>query len=853
MSIQNKILLSSVVIFLFSLLPYLNSIPGELVHDDKFAIIENPDIVNKFDIRSVFSNDFWGTPIHSPQSHKSYRPLTVLTFKLNHYLHEFSPHGYHILNIIIHFINSLLLFLISYFYIFSDNFLLSLCSACLFATHPIHTEAVAGVVGRAELLACMGFLSTLLVYLHLCVSSKRNVQFNYCYQLSGVILVGVMTGVSTLCKENGVTVLGVCGLIDLAIHSRDSIKTAYKDLGKFNFSNSFNNCKEFLLRSLFLCVNLALILFLRLLVQRGELPTFIDEDNPASFSSPLTKFLSYNYIYFVNVFLLVMPSRLSYDWQMGSIPLVQQFSDVRNIYSLLLWTVIICIVLRLSYCWAKSVGVSHNPIFYSLILLIVPFVPSSNIFLRVGFVIAERVLYIPSIGLCICVPFGFNLILSKCRIPKIYSLSVLLLVIMFSLKTHQRNKVWLNRESLFLSGIRDMPHNAKTHYNYANFLKDSLRNTEAISHYREAISLWPSHASSHNNLGTLLNGEEAIEHFRMALKFKPTHSRASFNLGNRLAVQEKYFEAIEAYHSSLLVDNSSSDCWLSLSAALIQSQAPMEEVLLGLRNAESTATRSLTQLINIAKLYLDIGDISKAKYYYSKCVEEIRSDVAEGAEHCYLGLASVYRAEGELARAEQLFEQTIQLFPDYNLAYTTYGSFLYNTHKYDRAVELYKTAFDKQPLQTEDIISNFVQMLLKKDMFIEARSMVRTHFSSNSSSPNLLKLLVQIEVADERNETAIELLAQYSSLVQGRGELLYFKAIALRNLGKYTDSLSTYHAILLKDPNNVRVLHDIGAIYHILKRYRESREYYERALHLAPNDPLIKQNIQRLKNSFNIN
>ena len=851
MNIQNRILLCSAVILLCSLLPYLSSIQGQLVHDDRFAILENPDIVDNFDIRSVFTNDFWGTPIRSPKSHKSYRPLTVLTFKLNHYLHEFSPHGYHILNIIIHFLNSLLLFLISYSYIFSDNFLLSLSSACLFASHPIHTEAVTGVVGRAELLACLAFLAALTLYIYLCTTTNRSAaQFNYCYQLSVILLVGVMTGVSTLCKENGVTVLGVCGLIDLAIYSRANIKTAYKNVVKFKVLNCFNGCKQFLLRSLFLCVTLLLIIFLRLLIQGGEMPAFIDEDNPASFSSPLTKFLSYNYIYFVNVFLIVMPSRLSYDWQMGSIPLVHQFSDYRNIYSMLLWIVIFCFVLRLSSNWVMSVGVSYNPIFYSLILLIVPFIPSSNIFLRVGFVIAERVLYIPSIGLCICVPFGFNFIISKLKIPKIYSLSLFILVLLFSLKTYQRNKVWLNRESLFLSGIRDMPHNAKSHYNYANFLRDSLRNTEAITHYREAIALWPSHASSHNNLGTLLTGEEAIEHFRSAIKFKPTHSRAMFNLANRLAGQERYSEAIEAYHASLRLDNSSSDCWLSLSAALIKSRAPTEAVLLSLRSAESTATRSLTHLTNMAKLYLDMGDRSQAKYYYSECIREIGSDTVEGSELCYLGLASVYRAMGELARAEQLFEQTIQLFPDYNLALTTFGSYLHNTNKHDRAIELYRIAFDKHSMQTEDIVSNFVQMLLRKDLIMEARSMVRTHFNSSSSSPKLLKLLVQIEIADKQNRTALELLTQYSSLVRDSDELLYYQATALRNLNKYTDSLNIYHTILLSDPDNSKVLHDIGAIYHILRRYKESRDYYERALSLAPNDPLIQQNIQKLKNSI---
>ena len=833
-----RIILSLLTILLVSLLPYHNTLDGDLVHDDRFAILENPDISNQLDIASVFSNDFWGTPIHTPKSHKSYRPLTVLSFKLNHYFHGFSPQGYHLINLLIHFLNSLFLFILSYLYIFKNDIQLSLLCASLFASHPIHTEAVAGVVGRAELLACLAFLTTLLLY-HLCMSERHPT-----IQIFLLILVVILTSVATLCKENGITVLGVCGLIDLAIYSRHNLKTAGVFLVKSEYSNAFNCCKSFLMRSLYLLSILVLILYVRIVIQGGELPNFLDEDNPASFSSPLTKLLSYNYIYFMNILLLFMPSRLSYDWQMGSIPLVQELSDERNICSLLLWVVLICLILRLSYSWITS-NVSHNPIIYSLVLLIVPFLPSSNIFLRVGFVLAERVLYIPSIGLCICTPFGFVLFLNKLKIPRIFSLCIFIIVILFSLKTYQRNKVWLSRESLFVSGIRDMPNNAKMHYNYANFLRDNSRTSEAISHYRQAVGMWPSHASSHNNLGTLLEGDEAISHFKSAIAAKPTHSSAIFNLGNRLASQNRYSEAIQAFHSSLHIDDSSCDCWLSLTSALIQSHSPMDEIAYSLQHAESTATQSLSNWLNLAQLFLDIGDLSKAELYFNKCIEEIANVLREGTEGCYLGLAAIHRTNNELVRAERLYEQTIELFPDCNKAYTTFGSFQYNTQKYERAVDLYRIAFSKFPEQPEDTVSNFVQVLLKNELINEARILVSKYFNQSSPSVAILKLSVQVELSDNQDTRVLELLN--NDVTGSNGDLLYYKAVALRNIGNYTESLRVYESILLTDDNNLRVLHDIGVIYHLLKKYRESRMYYERALELEPDNPLILQNIRKLE------
>lgn len=60
---------------------YCNSLHGELVHDDVWAIINNPDVRPGSSIGNIFSNDFWGKRMADNTSHKSYRPLCILTFK----------------------------------------------------------------------------------------------------------------------------------------------------------------------------------------------------------------------------------------------------------------------------------------------------------------------------------------------------------------------------------------------------------------------------------------------------------------------------------------------------------------------------------------------------------------------------------------------------------------------------------------------------------------------------------------------------------------------------------------------------------------------------------------------------
>ena len=66
---------------LLSLLVYLNTLRGDFVHDDIPAIVNNPDVNGKHSVLELFSNDFWGEPMSSVTSHKSYRPLTILLFR----------------------------------------------------------------------------------------------------------------------------------------------------------------------------------------------------------------------------------------------------------------------------------------------------------------------------------------------------------------------------------------------------------------------------------------------------------------------------------------------------------------------------------------------------------------------------------------------------------------------------------------------------------------------------------------------------------------------------------------------------------------------------------------------------
>lgn len=97
-------------------------------------------------LAQVFSDDFWGNSLSDPESHQSYRPLTVLTFRWNRQLHGMQPAGFHVVNILLHAVVCLLL--LGVFRCSGVNHTTSLVATFLFAAHPIHTEAVSVAVAH---------------------------------------------------------------------------------------------------------------------------------------------------------------------------------------------------------------------------------------------------------------------------------------------------------------------------------------------------------------------------------------------------------------------------------------------------------------------------------------------------------------------------------------------------------------------------------------------------------------------------------------------------------------------------------------------------------------------------------
>lgn len=183
------------------------------------AIKTNQDLLPETPWTNILYDDFWGTVLTHSGSHKSFRPLCTLSFRLNYALHGLRPRGYHLLNLALHALVTALFTALARPLLGRGAW--SLLAGLLFASHPVHTEAVAGVVGRADVGAALFFLLSLFCHARHC-GLRRDARARPAGRRRWAWMLGGLgcAAASMLWKEQGVTVLAVSAVYDLFVFQR---------------------------------------------------------------------------------------------------------------------------------------------------------------------------------------------------------------------------------------------------------------------------------------------------------------------------------------------------------------------------------------------------------------------------------------------------------------------------------------------------------------------------------------------------------------------------------------------------------------------------------------------------------
>ncbi|EEB14054.1 smile protein, putative [Pediculus humanus corporis] len=516
---------------------------------------------------------------------------------------------FHICNIILHAVASILFTRVCFTVVGLEPEFATTAGA-LFAAHPIHTEAVTGIVGRADVLACVFFLLSFLSY---------HEESNKSYVWSSIALAAF----SMLAKETGIMAL----LLNIC----------------YDFYKSWHSIKR---RAAKVFVSLSLLLVFRLAVLQSSLPKFSNQDNPAAFHPYRhVRFMTFCYLTALNCWLLLFPATLSHDWQMGSIPLITNYSDSRNTATCLFFC---CLAILIYKGIVDFEHQKHPSLVLGLSLLVFPFLPATNLAVTVGFVVAERLLYIPSLGWTLLVVYGLQLLRIKQKFFSPVPI-VILVIFVFCGRSILRNRDWNSRESLIRSGLKTLPQNAKMHYNFANFLRDSGNVEMAASHYKEALRLWPSYASAHNNLGTLMSRpKDAEQHFLAAIRYSPNHVNAYYNLGQVYRKVNKTAEGLRMLERCITIDNTYTPAYL-LMAKLHTIAGNKKKVEQLLRHVIKMHPKNPDHLAEYAGWLYDQGLKLKSMEYYKRALSHVAPHKSS-----LLGMAKILRAQGQLPRVHQI-------------------------------------------------------------------------------------------------------------------------------------------------------------------------------------------------------
>ena len=503
---------------LFSGLLYANSARNGFTLDDRHLVAQNPLIRSLANVPILFRSDYWEPKVRSGL----YRPLVTLSYALNYRFAGSDPAPYHRLNILLHAANGLLVLLL--FRRLGVGEPVAAAGAGLFAAHAIHTEAVANVAGRSELLAAFFLLAAFLFY----VEAQARARSVPAYVASVAAYLAAL-----LCKENAITFLGVVLLHDVlfATPSQHGIGARLVQVLRGKRLRFYGG----------ILVVTALYLVIRSgLLSAGEPVQAIAQlDNPLVGLSFGWRIFNAVQVAFRYLGLLIFPLHLSYDYSYNQIPLIRSLLDLR-VLGVLVGSAILVAMLIWSYRSSKAMC-------FALGLAGVTFSIVSNLVLPIGTILGERLLYLPSVGFCLAVALTGRALCARLPFPRPTQLAVFVVGIGLIVggngwRSVVRNGDWASDEVLMLSALAGTPGSAKVQSNAGGVFLDQRRYAEAIEHLETAIGIDPDFASPHIHLGHVFlelgREEEAMAAYEGVLARGWADGQTYNNLGYLLVERE---------------------------------------------------------------------------------------------------------------------------------------------------------------------------------------------------------------------------------------------------------------------------------------------------------------------------
>jgi Flp pilus assembly protein TadD len=629
-----------IILFVFGFLLYANTLSHDYTVDDAIVITENDFVKQGFaGIPKILGNDtflgFFKVEKNLVAGGR-YRPLSLVTFAMEYQIFGESPTVSHFVNVLLYALTGMLLYLVV-MQLFrtkrttTEAHFVALATAMLFLAHPIHTEAVANIKGRDEIMALLGSLAAL--------------YFAMRYLFKGGVLQLIFAGVcfflGILSKENTITFLAVIPLAMYIFSPKNSEKIGSKIGIAFGVLVG--------VAAVFLLIRSSIL---------GDAASLSANTNMELMNNPYLKFTGSQYIAFSGaekfgtifytlgkyLILLIFPYSLTHDYYPPQIPMMT-FGDWQVILAFLIYFAAgIYALIRLP---------KRDPIAFGILYFVLTLSIVSNLFFPIGSNMGERFIFMPSVGFSlICGVLLYKL--SNQKLVKLTDLKLALpilaiVLIGYSAKTILRNPAWKNNYTLFSTDIETSVNSAKLNNAMAGITIEESNKPENAAQ-RQAML------------------QQAVQYGQKAIELHPTYANPYVLLGNAHIYLEDYAKANEYYNYVLSITGEGSSDNKNAKNNKGLALAQMQTKYIQLQNFQS-AIKVGEEAISLGQSSIELFGQQGAAYgslgQHQKALEMFQKVLAidTNSAQAYLNIGFAYQALGDVANANVNFQKAYQLDP----------------------------------------------------------------------------------------------------------------------------------------------------------------------------------------------
>ena len=614
---MSRLSIAAGAVALLAVLVYANAVQNGFALDDEFIILRN-DAVHGLDrVDEALSSPYWPG---APGRIAMYRPVTSASFALEWDLWGAErPGGYHATNVLLHAVVSVLVLLVLNVLAGSGP---AIAGAALFAVHPVHVEAVANLVGRGELLAALFFLAAVRLYL-----GGRTGRTT----AAGI---GVLYLLAVASKEIGVTLPAVLLIVETV---RPGAKGGWRGWA----SRSLERWPVYAATVAGLAVYMtARMVVLDTALGNDPAPFLRGEGTAARIWTAMAVWPEY-------ARLLLYPRDLVADYSPAVLSAHTTFDAVVAAGLVVGLTSVALVALS----WRRAPLVAAGIAWFAVVVL-----PVSNLFFSIGIVLAERTLYLPSVGLSLAVAGIVALLLERrAAAARGAALAGAAILLLLAGRTWTRTPTWESSATVLAALAAKHPESFRVQWVMGDQLLRAGRREEGLERFRVALGMMPAHYQLRFQYARALLAAgrltEAAEQLDVASRLIPEHPEAPILLAATLVRLARWPEAREVAEAAAARFPGHRGAWHQLALARAGAGDPAG-ALAARRQSLDLAGPSAhwLQWVHLAELHLRVGARAEAHAALTRARELAPEDAAppslrelEGAIATGTGAALPYR------------------------------------------------------------------------------------------------------------------------------------------------------------------------------------------------------------------